>query len=598
VMEGAAYLLKQERDPDLEQRMDEIVDIIAGAQQDDGYLYEAHITGVSKNYPHWGPAGMGDRPYSWEVQSHELYNMGHMYEAAIAYYQATKKNRWLQVAEKSAQHINRVFFIGGDANYNDGKPVNQAPGHQEIELALAKLYRVTGNRLHLDMAKRFLDIRGVTYVPHGDEPEMQPEYAQQHKPVAQQEEVAGHAVRALYMYSAMAEVEALTNRRDYAHALQSVWHNMVDTRMHITGGLGAIAGHEGFGPPYELPNKNTYNETCAAVANVLFNFRMFLLTRNAQFMDVAEVALFNNALAGMNLAGNAFFYVNPLEADGQTPFNGGKPGRSPWFSTACCPTNLARLIPQVPGLMYSHDNETIYISLYAGSSTSVRLEGGVVHIAQQTAYPFEGRVTLTLQPQRRQTFKLALRIPTWAGSDQFVPGALYDYVAPTSTSWTIAVNAVATTPVIDGGFAILERTWSPGDTVSLSLPLPVRFNRAIPAVQADRDRVAITRGPLVYCAEGADNTEPVQRFFLQPLPESNATNITTYSDGVLQGIVKIELPAKRISSTGIENQTLTLIPYYAWNNRGDNSMTVWLPSDEHVVSAAQIGLFSGERSTI
>ncbi len=323
VMEGASLSLMENPNAALEKRLDGIIDIIGEAQQEDGYLYVAHITGVSKNHDHWGGGGMGDKPYSFVLHSHELYNMGHMYEAAIAYYRSTGKDKWLKIAEKNAQHINKVFFEG-DPNYNDGKPVNQAPGHQELELALVKLYYVTGKQLYLEMAKKFLDMRGRTFVPNG-EGVMSKTYAQQHLPVEEQTTAVGHAVRAAYMYAAMADVGAITGSEKYDKALDGIWHNIVDTKMHITGGLGAVHGIEGFGGEYELPNEEAYNETCAAVGNVLFNHRLFLEHKDAKYMDVAEVALFNNSLAGMNLNGNRFFYVNPLESDGVSPFNQGKP---------------------------------------------------------------------------------------------------------------------------------------------------------------------------------------------------------------------------------------------------------------------------------
>jgi hypothetical protein len=578
VMEGASYLLKEEPDPALEHRMDEIIDIIAAAQQGDGYLYEAHITGVSKDHPHWGPIGMGDKPYSWEVHSHELYDVGHMYEAAVAYYQATGKDKLLKVAEKNAQHVNRVFFVG-DPGYNGGKPVNQAPGHQEIELALVKLYQCTGNRLYLQMAKRFLDIRGVTYVPTGPEPEMAPTYAQQHLPVAQQEEAVGHAVRAGYMYSSMADVGALSATHEYDHALRSVWHNIVDRKMHIIGGLGAIMGHEGFGRDYELPNKNTYNETCAAVANVLFNFRMFLSTRDGQFMDVAEVALLNNALAGTNLAGDKFFYVNPLEADGKTPFNHGSSGRASWFTTACCPTNLARLIPQVPGLMYSHAGDDVYVTLYASNSAMLKLHSGNVRLEQQSDYPFDGRIALTVQPARAMPFRLHLRVPTWARSDRFVPGDLYHYVHQQHREWHVLVNDKPANVKLEAGFAVLDRTWQPGDRVTLSLPMQVHCSVATEQVVEDRGRVAFTRGPLVYCAEAADNGDALLDLQLSQLPSSTEMGTSAFSDGALAGIVAIQVPAKSVTPVNGTRHPLVLIPYYAWDNRGDGSMLVWLPTN-------------------
>ncbi len=603
VMEGAAYLLKDNRNPALEQQMDEIIDVIAAAQQEDGYLYEAHITGVSKDHDHWGGGGMGDKPYSFVLHSHELYNMGHMYEAAIAYYQATGKDKWLKVAEKSAQHINKVFFEG-DPNYNGGQPVNQAPGHQEMELALTKLYRVTGNELYLNMAKKFLDIRGKTYVPEG-EGVMAPTYAQQHQPVAQQREAVGHAVRAAYMYSGMADVAALTGTEEYNEALQSIWHNIVDTKMHITGGLGAVHGIEGFGPSYVLPNEEAYNETCAAVGNVFFNFRMFLMSQDAQYMDVAEVALLNNALAGMNLEGNKFFYVNPLEFDGQTPFNHGKAGRSPWFETACCPSNLARLIPQVAGMMYAHTADEIYATFYASNRTTIPLQEGKVELQQQSGYPFEERVSLKLNPEKAQSFKLKLRIPTWAREAQFVPGALYDFVNETPEQWTVQLNGEPIEAELEKGFVVIDRTWEKGDQVELTLPMPVRFNRAIEQVEADRGRVAITRGPLVYCAEGVDNGDPVQQFYLESLPDAAAVTTQVFEEGVLKNVVNIKMPSRQVTRQGTQESTLTLVPYYAWNNRSEisengsspngdsrngssrngSSMIVWLPTQASLATS-------------
>ncbi len=437
VMEGASLSLMENPNPALEKRLDGIIEIIGEAQKDDGDLYVAHITGVSKDHEHWGGGGMVDKPYSYVLHSHELYNMGHMYEAAIAYYRATGKYKWLKTAEKNAQHINKVFFEG-NPNYNHGKPVNQAPGHQELELALVKLYNATGKQLYLDMAKKFLDIRGRTFVPDG-EGVMSKTYAQQHLPVEEQTTAVGHAVSAAYMYAAMADVAVLTGSEKYDNALDGIWHNIVDTKMHITGGLGAVNGIEGFGRDHELPNKEAYNETCAAVGNVLLNHRLFLQHKDAKYMDVAEVALFNNSLAGMNLNGNLFFYVNPLESDGVSPFNHGKAGRSPWFDTACYPSNLARLLPQVSGLMYAHTESEIYVSLFASSHTEVALQNGKVNIHQKSNYPFDGDIKIKLNPIRNQKFTLKLRIPTWSGT-QFVPGALYHYTEPIKTEPTITIN--------------------------------------------------------------------------------------------------------------------------------------------------------------
>jgi DUF1680 family protein len=574
VMEGAAYLLKLERDPELEKEMDRIIDIISEAQQEDGYNYESHITGVARHDVN----GMGERPYSYVVHSHELYNMGHMYEGAIAYYQATGKDKWLRVAEANARHINKVFFEG-DPNYNDGKPVNQAPGHQEIELALVKLFRVTGDSLYLDMAKKFIDIRGVTYRPEG-EGTMSPEYAQQHLPVREQTKAVGHAVRATYLYSGMADVSVYTRDPSLRPALDSIWHNIVDTRMHITGGLGAVHGIEGFGPEYDLPNKEAFDETCAAVGNVFFNHRMFLMEKDGKYMDVAEVALLNNVLAGVNLEGNRFFYLNPLEADGIKPFNHGMRGRSPWFGTACCPSNLARLIPQVPGLIYATTQNEIYCSFYAGSTTTLTLEKGNVHLKQTTEYPFSETIRWEVTPEKEgQPFTMHLRIPTWTGN-QFVPGELYSYINAAPSGWTVKVNGKETKADLRKGFAIIDRTWKKGDVVELTLPMPLRYSKAIEQVVANKGRICLTRGPLVYAAEGVDNNDRLPNVFITDM--FGPFTISTYSDGLINRIPKIEVPAWEKKPVGNKEISLVLLPYYAWNNRNDGSMMVWFPESDTV----------------
>ena len=580
VMEGAAYLLMIKPDPSLEKQMDGIIDIIADAQKDDGYLYVSHICGIAN------PRVMGETPYSWVVHSHELYNLGHMYEGAIAYYRATGKDKWLKVAEKSAAHFNKVFFEG-DPNYNGGKPVMQAPGHQELELALCKLYRVTGKRLYLDMAQRFLDIRGVTYRPEG-EGVMSPSYAQQHKPVIEQTKAVGHAVRAGYLYAGMADVSALTGDMSYARAAEKIWHDIVDTKMHIIGGLGATHGIEGFGPEYVLPNRTTYNETCAAVANVFFNFRMYLLHKDAKYFDVAEVALLNNSLAGMAMAGDSFFYVNVLETDGVRKFNHGSGGRAEWFGCACCPSNLARLIPQVSGYMYAHTDNEIYLGLYGSSRTTIPLAGGDVAIEQKSNYPFDGRVVLKIDPSAEQQFALKLRIPTWA-REQFVPGKLYHFVDKREPKWTLKVNGQLLDAALTKGFATIDRSWKSGDTVELQISMPVRYSTAIEQVEANRDRIAITRGPLVYCAEQADNpaseqigerADVVQRFFIPQPADPSDIQTEVMEEGLLRGVVRVSIPAMEVVGDAVKPSTAKLIPYYAWNNRGEQSMVVWLPRKE------------------
>ena len=582
VMEGAAYLLFLEENRALEKRMDDIIDLISSAQKKDGYLYVGHITGVSSGISNkikdptinrmvWM---MGDKPYSNVIHSHELYNMGHMYEGAIAYYQATGKDKWLKIAEKSAQHINKVFFEG-DPNYNNGKPVNQAPGHQELELALTKLYRITGNKLYLNMAKKFLDIRGKTFIPNGEQYNS-PIYAQQHLPVTEQRKAVGHAVRATYLYSGMADVGGLFGISDYDKALKSIWNDIVDKKMSITGGLGAVQGIEGFGSDYVLPNKEAYNETCAAVGNVFFNFRMFLRTRDARYMDVAEISLLNNSLAGVNIEGNKFFYVNPLEADGTTKFNHGNAGRSEWFNTACCPSNIARLIPQVSGMMYSFSDDEIYLTFYGSNSSTIKLESGMVRIKQKSEYPFDGKVDLTVSPKSSQRFKLKLRIPSWVNSNQFVPGELYSYDDKNYDKWKLSINGVKINAKTENGFVTIDRLWNVGDKVILDLPMTVRINKTINKVKENKNRVAITRGPLVYVAEGIDNYRPVQEFYIEDMVDNNKIKIKKINTGILENVVSIMFPAKRLNNK-IEEIFLKMIPYYAWNNRENSSMIVWIP---------------------
>lgn len=573
VMEGAAYLLKNQRDAALERKMDSIIDIIAAAQTGDGYMYDAHITGVSKKHEHWGGAGMGDKSYSWVLHSHELYNMGHMYEAAVAYFNSTGKRKWLNVAEKNAQHINKVFFIG-DKNYNNGKPVMQAPGHEEIELALVKLYHATGKKLYLQMAKKFLDIRGVTYKPEG-EGVMSPEYSQQHLPVKQQTKPTGHAVRAAYLYAGLADVSAATNDKSYIKSLESIWQNITDTRMHITGGLGAVHGIEGFGKEYELPNKNAYNETCAAVGNVFFNYRMFLMTKEGKYADVAEVALLNNALAGANIEGNKFFYVNPLEADGITKFNHGLAGRSEWFSTACCPSNLARLIPQVSGMMYANTANEIYCVMYGGNSAEVALQNGIVKLVQQTNYPFEETINIAVTPAKKnQKFDLKLRIPTWAGNERFMPGSLYRYINHENSVATVKLNGKKIKAPLKDGFVAISRKWKKGDSLQLQLPMPVHYTIADERVKEDIRKIAITRGPLVFCAEETDNGPGLETKQIEELRLSENIFVKNMQLNFLKKVPVIELPV----IDGATRTSLKMIPYHLWNNRGDGKMLVWINS--------------------
>ena len=553
-LEGMAYSLINNPDPELEKKADEWIDKFAAAQQPDGYINTFYtLTGLDKRWTN--------------MDKHEMYCAGHMIEAGVAYYQATGKRKLLDVCIRMTDHMMSQFGPGKR---------HWVPGHEEIELALCKLYRVTNDPLYLDMAKKFLEIRGVTYRPEG-EGVMAATYAQQHAPVSQQTEAVGHAVRAAYLYTAMAQVDALTGLHDYDKALQAIWNNLVTTRMHITGGLGAVEGMEGFGAPYELPNLTAYNETCAAVANVFFNQGLFLGSGDAKFWDIAELSLFNNALAGINLKGDRFFYVNPLEADGERRFNHGNGGRAEWFGCACCPPNISRLILQVPGYMYAYSKDNIYLTLYGGSRTTIPLKGGKVALEQESGYPFDGKVRLVVIPEKKERFSISMRIPTWATKDEFVPGGLYPYEEQRHLPVEVRVNGEKVKYVMKKGFAVIERDWVSGDIVELELPMPVRFVDCIPEVEDNVGKTAVTRGPLVYCAEEIDNGRPVQQLFLGDATEEKA-QVTIEETGELKGLDFIKVGG------------ISLVPYYAWCNRGDNrTMLVWLNKE-----VSTVGLQQGE----
>ncbi len=492
IMEGVAYSLMLRPDDTLEAWMDSTAALIARCQMPDGYLYISHICGNPN------PDEMGDHPYSYVVHSHELYNMGHLYEAAAAYYQATGKTSLLEIADKSARHIHHVFFEGDEA-YNDGKPVNQAPGHEEIELALCKMYRVTGDRFYLDLAHKFLDIRGVTYIPEGTGV-MAPEYAQQHQPVRDQREAVGHCVRAIYLYTGMAGVDALTGKGKFSEALHAVWDNLVSSRIHITGGLGADRRIEGFGEPYHLPNREAYNETCAAVANVFFNHSMFLAEGDSRYWDIAEISLFNCALAGISLSGDRFFYENPLEAEITDNVM-----RREWYDCACCPPNISRLILQTLGLMYSHTSNDIYVTLYASNRTGIDLDGTGVEMVQTTGYPMDGKVRLEVNPDHPERFALRLRIPSWCRTGEFMPGGLYTFTdGAREDAFSLLVNGREMNAKVEKGFAVIERKWSAGDVVELDLKMCDRQVKADRRVKGDEGLTAHTRGPIVFCTETVD----------------------------------------------------------------------------------------------
>ena len=548
VIEGAAYSLHLHPDKELSTYLDELIKKISGAQEEDGYLYTARTIDTEAVTPE----KEGNTRWSNLAINHELYNVGHMYEAAVAHYQATGKRTLLDVAIKNAELINDTFGPG---------KINDVPGHQEIEIGLVKLYRETQEKHYLDLAKFFLDQRG--YLDHPDRPPSysdDPRVHQDHLPVIDQREVVGHCVRAGYMYSAMTDIAALTGDQDYVEALDALWTNAVEGRTYLTGGIGSRHKWEAFGEDFELPNSEAYAETCAAIANMMWNHRMFLLHGDAKYIDLLERTLYNGFLSGVSMQGDAFFYVNPLSSDGKWAFNNGiSAERSPWFETSCCPTNVTRVMPSLPGYVYAYSGTDIYVNLFVAGTATIPTSTGNVMINQETDYPWSGDITLTIDIERELDFTLHLRIPGWTRNQPF-PSNLYRYLNKSDQETSVWINGNPVKTTINQGFAVLERTWLPGDKIHLRLPMEAKRIVSHVNVEENRGLTAIERGPIVYCAEGVDNNGKALNI---SLPD-NADLEAEYNPNLLGGVTKICW------------NDVTLIPYYAWSHRGLGEMNVWL----------------------
>ncbi len=547
IMEGAAYSLQQKYDPVLDKYLDDLIAKIAAAQEDDGYLYTIRTIK--------GDSAMTNREGNqrWEMvrmHSHELYNMGHMYEAAVAHYNATGKTNFLDIAKKNAELILSVY--GPDKRHD-------APGHQEIEIGLSKLYRITGDKRYLELAKFFLDERGKSNIRDYESNNKWENgaYWQDHKPVVEQDEAVGHAVRAVYMYSGMADVAALTGNQQYIDAIDKIWENVISKKYYITGGIGALYDGEAFGENYQLPNR-AYNETCAAIANVFWNHRMFLMKGESKYIDVLERTLYNAVLPGISFEGNTFFYPNVLEFDGKDPFNQGATERKPWFDCSCCPSNLSRFIPAVPNYMYAQKGKEIYANIFAAGLTNFNVDGNEFQIEQETLYPWEGSIKFKFITENPVDFILKIRVPGWA-QNQPVPGDLYAYINKSEKEVRLFVNNESKELNTVSGYISIDKTWKTGDVVELVLPMNVL--KVIPnsKVKEIAGKVAIERGPIVYCAEQVDNPEGVLNKNVNPETEF----IPKFYPALLHGIVKLE------------SDDLKLVPYYAWSHRGLGEMEVW-----------------------
>lgn len=551
IIEGASYSLAVEYDPGLDNYLDSVITLIASAQEPDGYLTTCVTNRCERLSPWWGIR-------RWEkINSHELYNSGHLYEAAVAHYLATGKRSLLDVAIKNADLVCRTFGYGeGQIQYPSGHPI--------IEMALARLYKVTGDRKYLDQARYFVEETGR--LSNGRKPSP---YSQDHKPIVEQEEIVGHAVRAGYLYSGVADVAALTGDSVYLGALTRLWNNMASRKLYITGGIGSRAQGEGFGPDYELHNHTAYCETCAAIANVYWNYRMFLATGDARYVDIYERALYNGVLSGVSLSGDRFFYDNPLESMGQHE-------RQPWFGCACCPGNVTRFMAGVPQYMYAVQNNDILVNLYIQSTADIKLDDNKVILRQVTDYPWDGNVAIEVNPEREEEFAVRLRIPGWAENAP-VPTDLYCYAVPARDEYTLTVNGKRVSLMKGDGYATVKRVWRPGDRIELTLPLHARQVKAHENVVDDRGKLAVERGPVVYCFEGCD--QPDSLVFDKFIP-AGAKFTDRYDPAMLGGVMTLGVNGKKLLAGGeTEDVQLTAVPYCVWNNRGPGQMAVWMADD-------------------
>ena len=556
VIEGVSYSLQIKPNPSLEKSVDTLIQIIGEAQEPDGYLYTFRTMKPAKLHP-W------ISQKRWEKDSdlsHELYNSGHLFEAAVAHFLSTGKKSLLNIATKNADLIVQDFLYGKAPYF---------PGHQVIETGLSRLYRVTGKKEYLDLAKYFLDIRG-TGVVRGSE------YSQSHKPVTDQHEGVGHAVRAAYMYTGMADVAALTGDQSYINAIGKIWSDVVYKKMYLTGGIGATGAGEAFGAAYNLPNMSAYAETCASIANVYWNNRMFLLHGDAKYIDVMDRVLYNGMLSGIAQDGKKFFYPNPLASMGQHQ-------RSAWFGCACCISNVTRFMPSVPGYVYAQDKNNVYVNLYMTNTADIQLPSGKLSLSQETAYPWKGDVKISVNPAKQMAFAMRVRIPGWA-RDEAVPGDLYRFASlQKARKIVILVNGKPVNYQLEKGYAVFNQTWKKGDVISFELPMEIEKVIANEKVKDDQGRFALQRGPIVYCIEGPDHADQA----VQNIVVDEQSNFTAnYNPTMLNGILTLDgkgsATSRQVNSDQLLKKELPVkaIPYYAWNNRGPGEMVVWIPFQE------------------
>ena len=521
-LEGMAYSLQNHPDPELEAKCDEWIDKFAAAQQSDGYINTYYtLIGLDKRWD--------------DMDKHEMYCAGHMIEAGVAYYNVTGKRKLLDVCIRMADHMMTVFGPGKR---------DWVPGHEEIELALVKLYQATGQKKYLDFAQWLLEERGHGHGSKGSSGrEWNPRYYQDQVPVRDITDVSGHAVRLMYLACGMADVAAYTGDEGYIHALSRLWDDVVLRNMYITGGIGQSRHNEGFTEDYSLPNLTAYCETCASVGMVLWNWRMNQFTGDGKYIDVLERSLYNGALAGISLAGDKFFYVNPLESLGTHH-------RKDWYGCACCPSQICRFLPSIGNYIYGVSKDAVWVNLYIGNTARMKVGRKSLTLTQKTEYPWKGAVSLSVGTRTPVRTQIRLRIPDWCNS------------------WRLVVNGEAAGLVLDKGYAVLDRKWKDGDEITVDFAMPARLVAADPQVKEDEGCRALQRGPLVYCMEEVDNPENFDALAVREDAQFQAT----FEPELLRGVCTL--------STQSGDRTLKWIPYYAWDNRTAGKMKVWIPLED------------------
>ena len=552
-LEAASYQYALHKEEHLRFYMDSVISLLQKAQEEDGYLVTAMWINREKNLP-WN---IRSPRFSYLIWSHELYNFGHLYEAAVAHYQATRQTNLLDIATKNADLLVHTFLRGDSLNnYVDGCP--------EVEIGLFKLWKITGKSDYLLLMKKLLDLRGDDNLHElylGYDEGRNPYFFQDYKPVKEFDEALGHGVRALYLYSSMADMGAFINDTTYFSTLNKLWNNMTKYKMYITGGIGSRHKGEAFGDKYELPNMEAYNETCSSIANILWNYRMFKWSGEGKYIDVCERILYNAFLAGWALNGCEYNYVNPLESDGKYIYNKGANKRQAWFETSCCPTNISRFVPQISKMIYATHGEDVYVNLFIAAETTLSLGDNTVDIRMNGNYPWDGKVTLDLEPAKESIWKLHIRVPSWTGHTPLPESDLYQYIVPANKPVSIKVNDRVLNDIrIEKGYAIIQREWKKGDRVTIEMPMPVRCVKTKTMVVGNNGKIALERGPVVYCIEEKDNG------VLDNVKVSNSAKVgLQYDPDFLNGV------------TTVYYDNLKFIPYYSWGNRGANQMKVWLP---------------------